>query len=46
MEIWKHFKDIRRVTSEDSDHRPMQGGSNFAGCGDNQACKLQLQISG
>ena len=29
MEIWKHSKDIRRATSEDSDHLPMQGRSDF-----------------
>ena len=50
MEIWKHFEDTRHATSEDSDHLPMQGPSDFAVCGDKQACKLQffkrLQISG
>ena len=43
------FRAIRRATSEDSDHLPMHGQSDFAICGDKQACKLQflerLQIS-
>ena len=52
----KHFQDnktcdlrtIRCATSEDSDHLPMQGRSDFAvlnsasACGDKQACKLQF----
>ena len=43
MEIWKTlFKTIRRATSEDSDHLPMQGQSDFAVCGNKQACKLQF----
>ena len=49
-EIWKTLKTIRRATSEDSDHLPMQGRSNFAICGDKKTCNLQflerLQISG
>ena len=44
------FRTIRRVTSEDSGHLPMQGRSDFAICGDKQARKLQflerLQIAG
>ena len=51
MEIRKTlFRTIRCVTSEDSDHLPMQGQSDFAICGNKQACKLQffetLQIFG
>ena len=38
------------MTSEDSDHLPMQGQSDFAICSDKQACKLhfleRLQTSG
>ena len=44
MEIWKHVKDIRRATSEDSDHLPMQGRSDFAVCCDKQACTCKLQF--
>ena len=44
MEIWKHFWDIRRATSVDSDHLPMQGRSDFAGYGDKQACTCKLQF--
>ena len=44
------FRTIRRATSEDSDHLPMQGQSDFAVCGSKQAYKLQflerLQIFG
>ena len=44
------FRTIRRATSEDSDHLPMQGQSDFAICGSKQACKVQflerLQIFG
>ena len=44
------FRTTRRATSEDSDHLVMQGQSNFAVCGNKQACKLQfmerLQIFG
>ena len=44
------FRTIRSVTSEDSDHLPMQRQSNFAVCANKQACKLQflerLQIFG
>ena len=44
------FRTIRHATSEDSDHLPMQGRSDFAICGNTQACKLQflerLQIFG
>ena len=44
------FRTIRRATSEDSDHLPMKGQSDFAICGYKQACKLQflerLQIFG
>ena len=36
------FRTIRRATSEDSDHLPMQGQSDFAVCGSKQACKLQF----
>ena len=36
------FRTIRRATSEDSDHLPMQGQSDFAVCGNKQACKLQF----
>ena len=36
------FRTIRRATSEDSDHLPMQGQSDFAVCGNEQACKLQF----
>ena len=33
MEIWiKALRTIRRATSEDSDHLPMQGQSDFAVC--------------
>ena len=44
------FRTIRRATSEDSDHLLMQAQSDFAVCGNKQACKLQfmerLQIFG
>ena len=44
------FRTIRHATSEDSDHLLMQGQSDFAVCGNKQACKLQflerLQIFG
>ena len=44
------FRTIRRAASENSDHLPMQGQSDFAVCGNKQACKLQfldgLQIFG
>ena len=44
------FRTIRCATSEDTDHLPMQRRSDFAICGNKQACKLQflarLQISG
>ena len=43
--IWKFgntLRTARRATSEDSDHLPMQGHSDFAICGDKQACKLQF----
>ena len=33
-EIWKTLRTISRATSEDSDHLPMQGRSDFAICGD------------
>ena len=51
MEIRKTlFRTIKPATSEDSDHLPMQGQSDFAACGNKQACKLQflerLQIFG
>ena len=36
------FRTIRRATSEDSDHLPMQEQSDFAVCGSKQACKLQF----
>ena len=36
------FRTIRSTTSEDSDHLPMQGKSDFAVCGNKQACKLQF----
>ena len=36
------FRTIRRATSEDFDHLPMQGQSDFAVCGNKQACKLQF----
>ena len=36
------FRTIRRATSEDSDHLLMQGQSDFAVCGNKQACKLQF----
>ena len=36
------FGTIRGATSEDSDHLPMQGRSDFAVCGDKQACKLRF----
>ena len=43
------FRTIKRATSEDSDHLPMQGRSDFAVCGDKHAYKLQflerLQVS-
>ena len=35
----KTFRTIRLATSEDSDHLPMQGQSDFAVCGSKQACK-------
>ena len=35
---------IRQATSEDSDHLPMQGQSDFAVCGSKQACKLQFFV--
>ena len=35
------IRTIRRATSEDFDHLPMQGQSDFAVCGNKQACKLQ-----
>ena len=34
------FRTVRRATSEDSDHIPMQGQSDFAVCGSKQASKL------
>ena len=44
------FRTIRRATSEDFDHLPMQGQSDFVVCGNKQACKLQFlesfQITG
>ena len=44
------FRTIKHATSEDSDHLPMQGQSDFAVCGNKQACKLhfleRLQIFG
>ena len=50
MEIWRTLRTIRRATSEDSDHLPMQGRSDFAICGEKKTCNLQflerLQISG
>ena len=36
------FRTIRRVTNEDSDHLLMPGQSDFAVCGNKQACKLQF----
>ena len=36
------FRTIRRATSEDSDHLPMQGQSDCTVCGNKQACKLVL----
>ena len=40
------FRAIGRAASEDSDHLPMQGQSDFVVCGDKQAFKLQfLEIS-
>ena len=36
------FRTIRRATSEDSDHLPMQGQSGFVVCDNKQACKLQF----
>ena len=36
------FRTIRRATSKDSDHLLMQGQSDFAVCGNKQACKLQF----
>ena len=36
------FRTIRCATSEDFDHLPMQGQSDFAVCGNKQACKLQF----
>ena len=36
------FRTIRRATSEDSDHLPMQEQSDFAVCGNKQARKLQF----
>ena len=44
------FRTIRRATSEDPDHLPMQGRSDFAVCGRKWACELQflgrLQVFG
>ena len=42
MEIWKTLRTISRATSEDSDHLPMQGRSDFAICGDKKTCNLQF----
>ena len=36
------FRTIRRATSEDFDHLPMQGQSDFVVCGNKQVCKLQF----
>ena len=36
------FRTVRHATSEDSDHLPMQGQSDFAVCGNKQACTLQF----
>ena len=36
------FRTIRHATSEDSDDLLMQGQSDFAVCGNKQACKLQF----
>ena len=36
------FRTIRRATSEDLDHLPMQGRSDFAVCGNKWACKIQI----
>ena len=36
------FRTIRRATSEDSDHHLMQVQSDFAVCGNKQACKLHF----
>ena len=37
------FRTIRRATSEDSDHLLMQGQSDFAVCGNKQACKQFME---
>ena len=43
MEVRKTlFRTIRRAISEDSGHLLMQGQSDFAVCGNKQACKLQF----
>ena len=39
------LRTIRRVTSKDSDHLLMQGQSDFAVCGNKEACKLQFKES-